>query len=344
MIAISRAKNKLRRIKNQFIRRKPPEALILMYHRIGQVPYDPWDLCVSKAHFEEHLQVLARDYEVHPLSQLKGMLLQKDKRRKKIFITFDDGYVDNLESAIPLLNKWSIPATFFIPTQIISEQDHFWWEVVDYIFGSGMKFPEQFHLHSGDNDFIRILPEEAQIPDPGIENKWSANTMNPPTERCHFYLDLCEWIKRRTAGEQTRIVGRLMEQFNLSEDQDIGFRKMSPEQIRLLPDQGFEVGAHTVHHPALIYQSVAIQQQEIFVSKDQLEQLIGTRVHAFAYPHGDYNQQVRDLVCKAGFTLACTTENKGIYNSADLFTLPRAWVYDWSANELKQKLDYFFNS
>lgn len=343
MTVISGTIDKLKRIKNKVSGYRPPEALILMYHRIRQKQYDPWDMCVSEMHFKEHLELLARDYEVYPLSQLKGMLLRKNKKRKKIVITFDDGYLDNFESAIPLLNKRGIPATFFIPGQILFEQKHFWWEVVDYIFESGVKLPNHFCLHGQDEDFIWALSENAQIQNSEIENNWSANTMSPPIERCRFYLDLCEWIKRRTVDEQKEIVDQLMVQFSLSDKKDIGFKKMSSEQIKSLSQKGFEVGAHTVHHPALIYQNTVIQQQEISISKDHLEKLIKTRIHAFAYPHGDHNHEVRDLVQKTGFTFACTTENRGIYNGTDLYTLPRVWVYDWDASTLKRKLDYFFN-
>lgn len=319
------------------------KALILMYHRIHETDFDPWDLCVSLTHFREHLEMLSNHYDIYPLSSLNnGFSSQKENKRKKIFITFDDGYLDNYEKAVPLLSKFGLRATFFIPTLILNEKKHFWWELVDYIFNQNPEFPEEFNLYGLKNTFTKRLSSEICFPNKVIDNEWSANSMPPPDERCRFYLELCNWIKERMANEQEMITAQLMEKFNIDQNHDIGFNKMLTEQIAALPNKGFELGAHTVRHPALSFQPVEVQQQEIALSKKQLEDLTGNKITAFAYPHGQYTPYSKNIVRETGFNLACTTENKAITNHADLFALPRAWVYNCNGAKLKQQINNLF--
>src|SRR4051812_42052379 len=89
-------------------RRVQPQGLILLYHRIASVDTDPWQLCVSPEHFDEHLTVL-RKFRPGRLTEMTGSM-----PRGSIAVTFDDGYADNLHGAARLLQKHDLPATFFL--------------------------------------------------------------------------------------------------------------------------------------------------------------------------------------------------------------------------------------
>ena len=99
-----------------------------MYHRIATAAHDHWQLSVSPQLFEQHLQVLKR-YNVVSLPDLV-----KKVPRKGIAISFDDGYVDNYTTAKPLLEKYNLPATFFICNGNIGKQAEFWWDELEHIF------------------------------------------------------------------------------------------------------------------------------------------------------------------------------------------------------------------
>ena len=71
---------------------------------------------------------------------------------------------------------------------------------------------------------------------------------------------------------------------------------------------GHEIGAHTLTHPMLTRLTLRDAREEIFVSKRKLEDLFGVPVRHFAYPFGDRNDAVRDLVEEAGYETACTTD------------------------------------
>jgi peptidoglycan/xylan/chitin deacetylase (PgdA/CDA1 family) len=85
--------------------------VVLCYHSIH--PTSPIS-CASPELFEEHLQWLSSECECIPFSQIPERMAAPSHEKPTVAVTFDDGYVDNHELALPLLVKWRIPATFFV--------------------------------------------------------------------------------------------------------------------------------------------------------------------------------------------------------------------------------------
>jgi peptidoglycan/xylan/chitin deacetylase (PgdA/CDA1 family) len=105
--------------------RVQPQSLILLYHRVATADVDPWQLCVTPGHFEEHLTVLKKFRPVR-LSQLTDSVMPAS-----VAVTFDDGYADNLHSAARLLQKHGIPATFFLTSGYLGRNEEFWWDELE---------------------------------------------------------------------------------------------------------------------------------------------------------------------------------------------------------------------
>lgn len=335
--------NYLKDLKNKILGRNSSCAMVLMYHRIRQENFDPWEICVNEENFIQHLQILSQSYEVVPLSLLKRSLLRQANKRRIVCITFDDGYLDNFTTAVPLLKDYGFPGTFFIPTQILNGRNLFWWEAVDIIFWMQEQLPGNIHLGKDKNIFNQIIKKNEYQRDIQYERDWSANMMPPSTKRCSLYLELCAWIKERTPEEQKLITGQVLSYLEDTFAFEKSFKKMSGEQICSLISQGFEIGAHTVHHPALSYQDDAVQRDEIQTGKAALEQLIGYPVTAFAYPHGNFNKQTKRIVRNAGFKQAFTTENGSAGINTDWYSLPRLWVKNWNGKEFKHQVESLFN-
>jgi|GEM_PF-330160 len=116
--------------------RSREEVRILMYHKVSNLPPErevPY--CnVPIASFEAQMNFLAKsDLDVVTLDQLEGWLRGKalGRRRKKVVITFDDGFQDNYLHAVPILKKHRLPATFFVITGAVGRNapfDHLRWD------------------------------------------------------------------------------------------------------------------------------------------------------------------------------------------------------------------------
>lgn len=109
------------------IARRP---LVLVYHRIAFLPSDPWGLAVSPETFDAQLRLLRRFFR--PLS-LHALLdaVQRGRGHGCVAITFDDGYADNYLSALPLLEKYGVPATFFVTSDPVENGREFWWDELE---------------------------------------------------------------------------------------------------------------------------------------------------------------------------------------------------------------------
>jgi len=100
---------------------------------------------------------------------------------------------------------------------------------------------------------------------------------------------------------------------------------MTAEQIRYWARQGIEFGAHSRTHPHLTKLSASELAAEVIGSKDDLTALLGYPPVAFAYPYGEYNDAVCDLV-RGQFDMAFSVEEGLNYLSGDPHLLRRAYV------------------
>ena len=105
-----------------------------------------------------------------------------------------------------------------------------------------------------------------------------------------------------------------------------GQRMLSRRQVRELAAQGCEVGAHSVSHPELDCVPRPLARQEIEQSRTTLEQILGTAVATFAYPHGYHDARVKELVVEAGYASAAAVKNALSPADDDVFALARVTV------------------
>ncbi|MEA2143277.1 MAG: hypothetical protein QOI64_1707, partial [Solirubrobacteraceae bacterium] len=99
----------------------PP--IILLYHRVAASADDPLNLCVSPANFREQVAVLADELEIVPMAQLAA-----ERRPGTVAITFDDGYLDNLSEALPVVAEAGGSMTLFAATSRLTSGERFEWD------------------------------------------------------------------------------------------------------------------------------------------------------------------------------------------------------------------------
>lgn len=264
---------------------------ILAYHRILDVPDEnsfPFDIelvSASVAAFTCQMKYVKENYT--PISF--ATLLQCLDRGEMpppgtVIVTFDDGFSDNYYNAFPILKQFDIPATIFLSTGYIDNQEMFWYEKLSYAVMTT-------------NARSVAIPELAVI-----------------------QIDGSALSRRNTIKALMRRLQRVPDQVRLTLLDDL-FNQLSPdhgditdarsgpmtwEQIREMSACRIEFGSHCVSHPVLSMLDNTKLKYELEHSKHQIESMLTKPVQVLAYPVGGeeaFNDKVRAAVRSAGYRL-----------------------------------------
>jgi peptidoglycan/xylan/chitin deacetylase (PgdA/CDA1 family) len=313
-------RTRLRWFRNR-VRRPGGQAVILMYHRIAEDPADFWGNCVSPMNFEDHLAVLRRIAHPTRLADLVEDLRAGSVPDGAVCVTFDDGYVDNLEVARPLLERYGIPATLFATTGREGRDREFWWDRLARALVAGGGRGEDLVLVMGGE------PRRWNVTDSNrreVARELHALLLPLATEaRDSVLMDLAGW-----AGLDP-------------DDVRPTHRAMDPEELKRMA-QGplIDVEAHTVNHPALSMLPPMEQRRELEDSRAQVAAWLGTPAQGISYPHGRVDPVTRSLALDAGYAYACCSEEAAVRNGSDSLMLPRAYIGDSSGESFAGRVKW----
>jgi peptidoglycan/xylan/chitin deacetylase (PgdA/CDA1 family) len=292
-----------------------PCAMVLGYHRVGLSTHAPYDLHVSPKHFAEQLEVLYHDAHPMHLHELVDGLRRGCLSARAVAVTLDDGYADTLHTALPVLERFRVPATIFVATGYVGRE--FWWD-----------------------ELGRLLRHN----DPGLSGKqqalmgiYDARSSGQTYERIHYYL------MRLPAAERDAMLTALGALARLGPSSQRFTCLTKDELVQLARSELICVGSHTVTHPELASQTYPEQRWEVESSKYYLESLLGRSVRALSYPNGSLSATTRTLVQEAGYALACGSVPDVCSPRSNPFSLPRFWVPDWGGEQFRRWLRHWLN-
>ncbi|UCC67889.1 MAG: polysaccharide deacetylase family protein [Armatimonadota bacterium] len=104
---------------------------------------------------------------------------------------------------------------------------------------------------------------------------------------------------------------------------DVAEPMLELRQIREMQEADIEFGSHTMGHPHLTALPEEAARREVVESRRNLEDSLQAPCLNFAYPYGDWDARVRDLVAEAGYEAACTTRRAAARRRDDPLALPR---------------------
>jgi peptidoglycan/xylan/chitin deacetylase (PgdA/CDA1 family) len=295
------------------------EPVILMYHRVANLPCDPWRLAVTRERFAAQIEMLTRERTVVPLDWLVEKLESGRAPESTVAITFDDGYVDVLANAKPVLERYGATATAYLTTGAIGRRCEFWWDTVSRVL---LESP--------------TLPDTLALEIAGHTHTWHVDAAGDRSE-----LHGAVWRALRPLEEAARTVllAKLERWSGTAPPARIGDRALDRDEARELDaSDAFAIGAHSVSHASLPSLADDGKRREVNDSRAACEQLLGHAVTSFAYPFGDRDRATERVVAESGFRHACATDPGIAVSIRDRFHLPRVAVEDWSAEELERLL------
>jgi peptidoglycan/xylan/chitin deacetylase (PgdA/CDA1 family) len=286
---------------------------VLTFHRVLQ-KVDPLQLdwpCVDE--FRRRLVWLQSVSSVLPLPEALDAVFINKTPGVFSSITFDDGYLDNHQIALPVLESLGLKATFFISTAYLS---------------GGLMF----------NDLVRETIRALAIPRVSIA---SMGIYDAPCLSNQEKLLLCRRINQilKYMPVDERDAGAL----HIADV--LGFQSkpnlmMNSDHLRDMSKRGMCIGSHSHRHVIANTVSLNTFVDDVALSKTTLTQLVDQPITLFAFPNGkpekDFSAAHQGSLRELGFRAAFSTENGSITRSRSLFDLPR--FSPWSKSHTRSYL------
>jgi peptidoglycan/xylan/chitin deacetylase (PgdA/CDA1 family) len=251
---------------------------------------------------------LRRWFTVLPLDAAVRRLAQRSLPERSLSISFDDGYADNHEVALPILLRHGFAATFFVSTGFL-DGGRMW---NDSVIEAVRRTP---------HDLLDLRDVEAPLlgayPVRNLEDKRRAVTA------------IIDAVKYLPQPRRAAVVDILAARCGAPLPDHLMMRS---EQVLALRRAGMQIGGHTVTHPILAELPADQARAEIGEGKRRLEALLGEPLSLFAYPNGlpdrDFTARTAAMVREAGFEAAFTTAWGAARTGSDLLQLPRFTPWD----------------
>lgn len=277
---------------------------ILIYHRVLPRPDPLFPECMDARRFEQHLRLLTRWFKVIPLARAVRQLRSRSLPSRAVCITFDDGYADSADVALPLLQRYGVSATFFVASAYL-DGGSLWSDVVI--------------------DAVRNAPGER---------------INLGRSGFGVYDIACPLRRRAVIDMLIATLGSLPEPERMQRVAALarchGNTMICPDQLLALHRAGMDIGAHTPGHTILTGMSNAQARSQIAAGRDRLQDLIQSQVTLFAYPNGrpgrDFEKRHANMLRSQGFDAAVTSAWGAARPETDLFELPRFTPWDRSSS------------
>jgi peptidoglycan/xylan/chitin deacetylase (PgdA/CDA1 family) len=316
-------------------------SVILLYHRVIELPSDPYRLCVTPQHFAEHLQVVRRLGHPESLGDLSRRLRDGTLRRQSVVVTFDDGYADCLENANPLLDRYDVPATLFVTSGYVGSDREFWWDELERVFLQPGTLPTTLALNLRGTVYEWELGTASQydLDEFSLHRHWNLSEPVDPGPRQGLFRSLYQTLHSLPEAERRKAITAVRTWAGSPACPRPAHRILSSsELVDLANDRLIEIGDHTATHPDLTGLPLTEQRSEIESSKTTLEDILGRPVSSFAYPHGARAKETVSIVKDVGFDHACSTIHDVVWRGSDRFQLPRFRVLDWDGETFTERL------
>ena len=275
---------------------------IIIYHGICQNDHTRFNtIFIRKKTFEKHLQFYKKYFNVVSLADFYKGQFKND--RFNICITFDDGFANNYKYVLPLLEKYKVPAVFFV-TAVRDEGHNILWN--DYLTIASAKGPRKIMFR--DESYYKHRGKYV-----------SATT----------HTTLAEML-RNTGFEEKKEMMKILAPYapgKQSKKLEDYWLQMTVNEIKQAAASPYiTIGSHGYYHNDLARISINEMTEELKKSKNFLEQTTGKLVTAVAFPYGSYSPVVMEESVKAGYKQLLATEFLHINDHNNLLMKERMGV------------------
>jgi len=244
--------------------------------------------------------------DIVTIDEMHRRLSERDLSRRFACFTFDDGYRDNRDYALPVMREYDAPLVVYVPSDFAGGRGRLWWVALKRIITAA--------------DTVEVVID-------GVATRFDAATADA---KRRAFAQLHEWLRRLPDDDAVnREISTLCARHGIDEAAISRELCMSWDELKAFADDPLvTIGAHTVRHGNLAKQDEPEALNQIVANRADLEAALQRPVTHLAYPYGDKLAAGRRefaLAQRAGFATAVTTRPGMIFaeNAAHLSALPR---------------------
>jgi peptidoglycan/xylan/chitin deacetylase (PgdA/CDA1 family) len=267
---------------------------ILAYHRIAtrvdpaRFDFDLELLSADAEGFRAQVRHLRDHYEPLRLGDVAALRdAGRALPRRAVVVTFDDGYDDNHDLALPILREFGVPATFFVSTGHVD---------------SGATYAFDWAAHA----VLRAPDGALRVPALGFEAVLDGDR----AARRGVVARILERVKALAGAQQEAALAQLRQACGVAPaGADPDSRPMRWDQVRALHAAGMEIGSHGTHHRMLAKLDDDGIRAELAQSRDAIARELGVAPVSLAYPVGGrdaFDDRVVRIARELGYRIACS--------------------------------------
>jgi peptidoglycan/xylan/chitin deacetylase (PgdA/CDA1 family) len=256
--------------------------------------------------FRQQMHFLQEQFDVLPLDEAVSRCRDRRVQRPIVAITFDDGYQNNHDMALPVLEKLGLPATIYLATGFLDTDTTIWTGLLHHAFTVTRLQRLEWRGRQWELDSLSARATCLREIKAGIKSQPQAP----------LFATVAELTQALTDGDRIAL------------DASSPYRMLGAASLqRLAKSDCIQLGAHTHQHFVLSRIERELQRSEIRISKQAVESLTSKPCRSFAYPNGrpeDFNDDTLAILEDCGFEFAVTTV-EGLCNATSFspLRLPR---------------------
>lgn len=301
--------------------KKQNQVTVLSLHRISAERNSFWNP-IQPHTFEALLKYVKKHYTVVNFSELQEASIQKPKK-PLLILSFDDGYYDFYEYALPLLVKHGLTANHNIVNVCANKNETIWTEKLNILF--------EFAKQNTSNFNVEFDSRATNLSDFG--GNWMS-----------FYLSIFKELLETPKFKRTQIIGDIASQVSFQDER----KMMNWDEIRECASNKIEIGSHTFSHDSLgTISDLASLEREIIESKTLIEQEINQSVKVLALPNGQTGKLADELIAKSEYQYVLYVNEKLVQLPLSTLTVPiqinRINLVDEPFQQMALRIEMFHN-
>ena len=307
---------------------------VLMLHGVmaknENTTWEPLRPQISPLELKQTLQILSKYYQFISMSQCFSLLEgETTDITNGLLITFDDGYRNNIDYALPICEEFGVKPILFVTTSHIDSGLPFWFDRLDYALQQNMG--KNIDLSFKGNIYYFDASSRYELRKSYKKFRdHCKSTFKNDVEMIQLFEHFCETLELRS--------GKALHDICAKDDwSSIASWQMLKDAVH---KNRLSVGSHTVDHWRLDHLSEEQILWQLLESKNRIEQELCAKCHFFCYPNGSYNKLAIKLLKDNGYKAAFSTDVGLCSEKDNSMTLKR---YNFPINKTKSEIIFKLN-